>query len=207
MAGELAIVPGQDVKKLPPNQFYGFGVDTGTGCFVDAAALSLRPGKVPLSEPPVWMEAESKTNMPCGTVQVDGPSKSTLVWFYTGIGDGSYPSFWGFDKNGRLATLDTDFGLLVECVQAEVTLDRVTARIGETLQDPQMAEAGFSIVVRRLRDRKMPLAVEISGPSGGCNGSGTDSVKANLWNQLYPRGFLMAEKSKYLAIRNSAEPN
>ncbi|MFE0332157.1 DUF4241 domain-containing protein [Streptomyces sp. NPDC058960] len=41
---ELALRPGEDPRTLREGEFYGFGVDTGTGCFVDAAAAGRLTG-------------------------------------------------------------------------------------------------------------------------------------------------------------------
>jgi hypothetical protein len=30
--------PGQDIGTLKPDEFFGYGVDSGTGCFIDASA-------------------------------------------------------------------------------------------------------------------------------------------------------------------------
>jgi hypothetical protein len=40
----MALRPGQDARTLRNGEFYGFGVDTGTGCFVDAAAAARLTG-------------------------------------------------------------------------------------------------------------------------------------------------------------------
>jgi Protein of unknown function (DUF4241) len=36
---EPALRPGEDPATLQPDEFFGFGVDTGTGCFLDASAV------------------------------------------------------------------------------------------------------------------------------------------------------------------------
>jgi hypothetical protein len=38
---ELATKPGQKLSELGPDEVYGFGVDGGTGCFVDDAAITM----------------------------------------------------------------------------------------------------------------------------------------------------------------------
>jgi hypothetical protein len=90
----------------------------------------------------------------------------TLAGFETGVGDGCYASYWGFDSAGRVVTLDADFGLLVEGIEAEVVIEGIMRRLGEVLQDDQMKEAGFSIRVTRRKDKQASLAVRTIGPSG-----------------------------------------
>jgi Protein of unknown function (DUF4241) len=36
---ELALRPGEDPATLQPDEFFGFGVDSGKGCFLDASAV------------------------------------------------------------------------------------------------------------------------------------------------------------------------
>jgi hypothetical protein len=113
---ELALVEGQDPSVLGPGEFFGYGVDGGTGSFTspeaterlkDSAAhgtysealmAGLNPGAgaLPLSF----------------TVEVDPASGANVVAFPSGFGDGAYPSFVGFDRQGRPAVVLTDFGIL-----------------------------------------------------------------------------------------------
>lgn len=39
--------------------------------------------------------------------KIDG--KASIAMFSSGWGDESYPSFWGYDENGEVACLVTDF--------------------------------------------------------------------------------------------------
>ena len=39
---EMALRPGEDLAELRRNQFFGYGVDAGMGCFVDAQVVERR---------------------------------------------------------------------------------------------------------------------------------------------------------------------
>ena len=39
-------------------------------------------------------------------------SKGNLITFTSGLGDGVYPSYFGFDSHGTLVSLVTDFGFV-----------------------------------------------------------------------------------------------
>lgn len=43
---------------------------------------------------------------------LDEVTGANLIAFSSGWGDGSYPSFWGYDADGQRVGLVTDFGVL-----------------------------------------------------------------------------------------------
>jgi hypothetical protein len=113
---EMALLPGQDTGALGEGEFFGYGVDAGTGCFMDAQVV------------PVLVERSTEENEHNGDlveamektyvhtwswldVVLDPATGANVVAFSSGWGDGSYPSFWGFDETGAVACLVTDFGL------------------------------------------------------------------------------------------------
>jgi hypothetical protein len=116
---DLALLPGQDPATLGPRQFFGYGVDAGTGCFMDAqltAALETAgPGGLDAALAATYVPTFSWANLELG----DG----SVVAFSSGWGDGSYASYWGFDSAGCVVALATDFNVLVEGVQETVRID------------------------------------------------------------------------------------
>ena len=146
--------------------FYGYGVDSGRGCFIDAAALnsdSYQFERAAGRKLGSTMENGKAKGGFCGVIPIGKWGGPTLVGFSTGFGDGSYPSYWGFDKHKQIVTLDTDFGLLLESIPATVVFEGIMQQLGKPLQDSQMKRAGFSIRVRRQRHLTMPLVVTVSG--------------------------------------------
>jgi hypothetical protein len=53
-----------------------------------------------------------------GSVRVSQDTQANLVAFSAGFGDGEYGTYLGHDRDGRLVTILTDFGLLL--TQAEI---------------------------------------------------------------------------------------
>ena len=105
---EQAVVPEQDLAALGEDEFYGYGVDAGTGCFVDAEAVE------PLGE----FEGDNETlqaafeavEWAAAVVTLADPASGhNLVAFSSGWGDGSYPTWIGRTRTGEVACLVTEF--------------------------------------------------------------------------------------------------
>ncbi|VTR96275.1 Putative uncharacterized protein OS=Streptomyces pristinaespiralis ATCC 25486 GN=SSDG_04266 PE=4 SV=2: DUF4241 [Gemmata massiliana] len=111
---EMAVWPGQNPADLEGDQFYGYGVDAGTGAFLDAdqnqyldklADEALFDGTRIPGDPFSGEWAERVLAEKTG---------GNLIAFSSGYGDGRYPSYWGLDERGDAVCLVTDFGLLVD---------------------------------------------------------------------------------------------
>lgn len=117
---ELALLPGQDPRLLGEDQFYGFGVDTGTDCFFDAAARTAFEKILDIE-----LDEEGLIDDVMGTktaVVPDPESGATLVAYSSGWGDGSYPTWIGRTASGEVACFVSDMLILRHCtpVAAEV---------------------------------------------------------------------------------------
>lgn len=104
---EMALLPGQDPRMLPAGHFFGFGVDTGTGAFLDASgrqALRARYEAVEdaITEPPKEF----------GWRIEDPGSGATMVAFRSGMGDGSYPVWIGRNSAGQVVSFVADMLVL-----------------------------------------------------------------------------------------------
>jgi hypothetical protein len=109
---ELALTPGQDPRVLGENEFYGFGVDSGTGCFFDAAARTAfeKILDVDADEGLIDDVMGAKT-----AVIADPESDATLVAYASGWGDGSYPTWIGRTASGEVACFVSDMLILRHC--------------------------------------------------------------------------------------------
>lgn len=92
---EMALRDGQDPLELGHDEFFGFGVDAGMGCFVDAESC---PG---LTE--VWKELGGLVS-PRFTMVADG----AMAAWSSGYGDGSYPVWIGRDDAGEVVCFVAD---------------------------------------------------------------------------------------------------
>jgi hypothetical protein len=108
------------------NERYSYGVDSGTGSFMDVDAAQI------ISQL-VWEESSERDKFEefCdsaleemekhsfgrqGTaswaiMRVSDGIEANVVMFSSGWGDGGYASFWGRDASGKLTSLVTDFAL------------------------------------------------------------------------------------------------
>lgn len=106
---ELALVPGEDPRVLRDGATYGFGVDSGMGCFMDAAAIpavtSVRAyGEIPFRE-------RSVVGV-CIADFEDPASGANVIAFSSGWGDGRYPVWIGRAADGSVACFVADMQLL-----------------------------------------------------------------------------------------------
>jgi hypothetical protein len=92
---------------------FGYGVDSGRGCFMDPAAGALLKSR--LKRP--WfedllldrMDRKSKRGVPGLSFRPALCHRANVVMFKPGQGDGRYPSHFGFDAAGNVTALVTDF--------------------------------------------------------------------------------------------------
>ena len=126
-----ALLDGESVDMLADDAFYGYPVDAGMGCFMDAqtgpaigerdSLESAAPGYVSYYDDvlaPELGESDMADHYPLGQ-----GSANNVVVFRSGWGDGSYPSFWALDAAGEPVALVTDF-LTIEGGDARDADDR-----------------------------------------------------------------------------------
>ena len=116
------------------------GVDSGSSCFGDSHACEAEVARqrarrdlifarvsergVDASDARAWYEAVDEETKKLDRDPFLGQVRSGLVFepkpgaglvaFPSGAGDGSYTSWWGLDREGKVCTLLTDFGLVSE---------------------------------------------------------------------------------------------
>lgn len=118
---ELATRPNEDVSTLAPDQFFGYGTDTGLGCFMDETTASLlkmhmeevqtEQGEAFISYydsviDPLMAETRDYSQL---NFRPHSHNPLNVLIFATGYGDGFYPCYWAWDKDGNLVALLTDF--------------------------------------------------------------------------------------------------
>ncbi|HEX9412280.1 MAG TPA: DUF4241 domain-containing protein [Ktedonobacterales bacterium] len=119
---EMATRHGQTLSSLEPGYIFGYPVDAGTGCFMDAdtsRALIARPihmgnGYVESDE---LLDTLNRTYLPTwcwANLILDDASGANVIAFSSGWGDGFYPSYWGYDAASQRVALVADFGVLGE---------------------------------------------------------------------------------------------
>jgi hypothetical protein len=120
---EPALLPGQDIKALKSDEFFGYGVDAGLGCFMDAETLPLlderdriaqaESGSKYISYYDNVLDHELTSTGHDYVLHQPMPSKKgNVAIFSSGWGDGLYGSYWGLDKDGKPLVLLTDFNVI-----------------------------------------------------------------------------------------------
>jgi hypothetical protein len=104
---QFALLPGQEPALLGEDEFYGFGVDTGLACLVDADALPafglrLADGEDPFDEP-----VDDLIDTP------EPGSGANVIAFTSGWGDGSYPTWQGHAEDGTVAAFVVDLRIVI----------------------------------------------------------------------------------------------
>ncbi|MET7335592.1 DUF4241 domain-containing protein [Nonomuraea sp. NPDC005650] len=104
---ELALLPGQDVRLLGADEFFGFGVDAGMGCFLDSL------GRDEFERLIEEWEEESDQEIDLLSTEVRAPETGTnLIAYQSGLGDGSYPVWIGRDADGEVTSFVADMLIL-----------------------------------------------------------------------------------------------
>lgn len=95
----------------------GYGVDSGTGCYMDVKAAKLRDKQTKL-EPDSYMkviaamEKHRVDTWDWASIALDETTGINFVLFSSGFGDGGYNCFVGYDATGKPTRLVTDFSIL-----------------------------------------------------------------------------------------------
>jgi len=104
----------QDPSELKPGYIFGYGVDSGTGCFMDQAAGRVLTQK--MNDEDNFFEKVS--------AEMDKTYRHTWSWldmkfgdanliaFSSGDGDGMYATYAGFDSEGEVTAVVTDFAVV-----------------------------------------------------------------------------------------------
>jgi Protein of unknown function (DUF4241) len=122
---ELALQPNQDVTTLGDDELFGYGVDAGTGCFMDADAIDkwkvlveqrddviIRQASgedIPDDPISARMRPSDEANLDWWSMTINEETGLNVIAFTSGFGDGSYPSYWGLDESNQPICLVTDF--------------------------------------------------------------------------------------------------
>jgi hypothetical protein len=111
---ELALRPGEDPATLQPGEFFGFGVDSGKGCFLDASAVAAMSRFTVTGSPEDFKLFRDLREWAVANVVVDRGLGLNAVLFDCGMGDGDYPTWIGRTPAGDPACFVADLELLSE---------------------------------------------------------------------------------------------
>lgn len=108
---EFALQEGQQPIPVGGKEMHGYGVDGGVAIFIDeAASKALDKKTVDNMDGAVLKEMEKHYHNTWKYIMYNF-DQHNLAAFTTGIGDGHYATYIGFDAKGKPCRLVTDFGL------------------------------------------------------------------------------------------------
>ena len=110
----IAVTLDQDASKLSDEEIFGYGVDSGTGCFMDTAGAEKYS---------TYLE-QQEDNYNIVIDEMEATYKDTRSWllwdregfnvamYSTGWGDGLYATYIGYDSENIICRLVSDFELI-----------------------------------------------------------------------------------------------
>jgi hypothetical protein len=110
-----ALVPGQRSLTIRDSTYYGYPVDGGTGLFADSVTNAAYSAYI-RANPELWesifikeMEKHKRSTWDYNLFTL---GQHNFAGFSTGWGDGRYGSYIGYDRDGKICQLLTDFELV-----------------------------------------------------------------------------------------------
>lgn len=116
---EMATKLNEDISSLKEGEFFGYGVDSGIGCFMDADAAQIIDDSIYAEteeEILIYQLSERLEQNKCRTwcwadMRVDEGSQANVIAFSSGWGDGIYATYFGYDPEDNIVCVVTDFNL------------------------------------------------------------------------------------------------
>ena len=113
---EMALLPSQDATDLAPGYYFGYPVDSATGCFADVGAMDRIDAEMERNSNYLFnvLNLSDRTYIYTRSWDSITPPEGggNIFIFVSGYGDGSYPSYFGLDAQGTPSCLVTDFLVL-----------------------------------------------------------------------------------------------
>jgi len=125
---EMALVDDQDLKELEENEIFGYAVDSSLGCFMDIEGQkAMLKHEMELSDQlgdkftsyydnyidNLFFGPGAVDEYYCEVKPYDSNPNNVFV-FQAGYGEGFYGTYIGYDKDGKISKLLTDFNILEE---------------------------------------------------------------------------------------------
>lgn len=108
---EPALTDGQDPAKLGEDEYFGYGVDAGTGTLADLVAVRALAGWDFEQIDDVFIPAQLPVTPVPGAICAitDAATAANVVTVSSGWGDGVYPTFIGYTAGGEVQSFVTNF--------------------------------------------------------------------------------------------------
>lgn len=109
---EMALLEGESAKGFGHDEFMGYEVENGLGCFMDEKVMEMLDvmSEEQLNDYEIKVKDAVKINdCSCANIIMDEKNGLNVIVFASGWNEGTFPTYCGFDKDNRLCRLVTDF--------------------------------------------------------------------------------------------------
>lgn len=109
---EMALFEGENAKAFAHDEFMGYEVENGLGCFMDEKVMEILDvmdeDELNKYEKNI-RDKVKQSKMSVADIIIDKKTGSNIVVFASGWNQGVFPTYYGLDKDGKVARLVTDF--------------------------------------------------------------------------------------------------
>jgi hypothetical protein len=109
---EMALLEGESAKGFSSDEFMGYEVENGLGCFMDEKVMEMLDimSEEELNDYETKVkDAVRQSDSSCADIIMDEEKGLNIIVFASGWNEGTFPTYYGFDKNNKLSRLVTDF--------------------------------------------------------------------------------------------------
>lgn len=109
---EMALLEGESAKAFGHDEFMGYEVENGLGCFMDEKAMEILDV---MSEEELKdyenkvKDAVRNSDCSCADIVMDEKVGINTIVFASGWNEGTFPTYYGFDNDNKLSRIVTDF--------------------------------------------------------------------------------------------------
>lgn len=109
---EMALLKGENASRFASDEFMGYEVENGLGCFMDEYVMDfldvMDEEELDNYEKNI-KDTIRKSDSIWADILIDEKTGSNIIVFVSGWNEGVFPTYYGFDKNNKLSKLVTDF--------------------------------------------------------------------------------------------------
>ena len=109
---EMALLKGESSKGFGHDEFMGYEVENGLGCFMDQCVMEMLDvmdeDELEIYEKNI-RDIVKSSECSCADIAVDKKNGGNIIVFASGWNVGTFPTYYGFDSKNKLSRLVTDF--------------------------------------------------------------------------------------------------
>jgi len=109
---EIALFKGENASSFAKDEFMGYEVENGLGCFMDERVMDILDvmdeEELENYEKNI-REKIRQSETASADILIDEKTGSNIIVFASGWNTGIFPTYYGFDKQNKLARIVTDF--------------------------------------------------------------------------------------------------